>query len=79
MSNYSNDNKKTGCNISIPIVSISIIVGITFVILKLCNVISWDWIYVCIPFIVAAGCWVLSLIIVGIIALIALIIYKYQN
>lgn len=74
MSNYSND----GCNTSILTV-ISIIVGITFVILKLCNVISWDWIYVCIPFIVAAGCWVLSLIIVGIVALIALIIYKCQN
>lgn len=43
----------SGC--SFDITGISIVVGIIFVVLKLCNIISWEWVYVCIPFYVAGG------------------------
>ena len=31
---------------------ISILLFIIFLILKLCNVISWEWVYICIPLLV---------------------------
>lgn len=69
------DNKK-GCTFSIPVISIAIIVGVVFTIMKLCGAITWDWFYVCIPFIIAGGLWALYIIVLIIIIVIALIVQR---
>jgi hypothetical protein len=50
-------------------ISILTILGIVFLILRLCNVIDWGWVLVCLPFIIEGG-----LIVVGLIAYIILTI-----
>ena len=67
------EDKKKGCTLSVPLVSIAIIVGIVFTIMKLCGAITWDWFYVCIPFIVAGALTALNIIILIIVVIIALI------
>ena len=67
------EDKKKGCTLSVPLVSTAIIVGIVFTIMKLCGAITWDWFYVCIPFIVAGALMVLNIIILIIVVIIALI------
>jgi hypothetical protein len=44
--------------------SLSTILGIVFLILKLCNVIDWPWVCVCIPFIIDGCLLVLALILI---------------
>lgn len=39
---------------------------IVFLVLKLCGVIAWGWLYVCLPLIVFGGAMVLTIIIVAI-------------
>ena len=39
------------------------ILGIVFLILKLCNVIDWNWWLVCLPFIIEGGCIIIAIII----------------
>lgn len=69
------DNKK-GCTFSVPLVSIAIIVGIVFTIMKLCGATTWSWFCVCIPFIVAGALMVLYVIILIIIVAVALIVQR---
>ena len=38
-----------------------ILLQIAFIILKLCNVITWSWVFVLMPIIVLAGVWVILL------------------
>lgn len=61
----------SGC--SFDITGISLVVGIIFVVLKLCNIISWEWVYVCIPFYVAGG-----FLLLGIIILIVFLIITWR-
>lgn len=70
------EDKKKGCTLSVPLVSIAIIVGIVFTIMKLCGAIAWDWFYVCIPFIVAGVLMALYIIILIIVVIIALIVQR---
>lgn len=44
--------------------SLSTILGIVFLILKLCDVIDWPWVCVCIPFIIDGCLLVLALILI---------------
>ena len=69
------ENNKKGCPFRIPLISIAIAVGIVFTIMKLCGAITWDWFYVCIPFIVA-GTLMLYAIILIIIVAVALIVQR---
>ena len=48
--------------------SLSILLGIAFLILKLCNVITWPWIWVLAPFWIGLAIWVLFFVVVLIIA-----------
>lgn len=70
------DKKKKGCTFNVPLVSIAVVVGMVFTIMKLCGVITWDWLCVCIPFIVAGALMVLPFIIATIIVIIAVIIER---
>ena len=38
-----------------------ILLQLAFIILKLCNVITWSWVFVLMPLIVLAGVWVILL------------------
>lgn len=70
------DNSKTSCGCSLSgLTAISVIVGIVFVFLKIFDVITWEWVYVLIPFYVAGGFIVLSLFI----TLIAIIVIAIIN
>ena len=69
-----NNNSKSGCGCSISLTSTSIVVGIVFVFLKIFNIITWEWVYVLIPFYVAGGLIVLSLLITFIVLIITAII-----
>jgi hypothetical protein len=69
------EDKKKGCTFRIPLISIAIAVGIVFTIMKLCGVVTWDWFYVCIPFIVAGALMLYAIILIIIVA-IALIIQR---
>lgn len=40
-----------------------ILLQLAFIILKLCNVITWSWVFVLMPLIVYAGVWFILLII----------------
>ena len=46
------------------------ILGIVFIVLKLCNVISWNWGLVCLPFIIEGGLVLITLIITIILCLV---------
>lgn len=67
-------HKNTTITLSIPIGVISIITFLVFMILKLCEVVSWSWLIVCIPLMVLGGWIVLWFIIYLIVFIIALII-----
>ena len=43
------------------------IIFIVFLILKLTNVITWSWLWVCSPLILAVGMWFLFYVIIGIV------------
>jgi F0F1-type ATP synthase membrane subunit a len=58
------DNKKVEVNHSM---SLGTILGILFIVLKLCGVIEWSWVWVLAPFWIGAIITILALI-VGIIA-----------
>lgn len=51
-------------------ISVLVILGIVFLILKLCNVIDWSWVLVCLPFIIEGGLIVIGLIVYIILAII---------
>lgn len=52
-------------------------IGLILVVLKLCNVINWSWLYVLIPFYAPVMLFVLFLLIVGIIAFAESIVSKF--
>jgi hypothetical protein len=58
------DNKKVEVNHSMPL---GTILGILFIVLKLCGVIEWSWVWVLAPFWIGAIITILALI-AGIIA-----------
>lgn len=57
-------------------VSLSTLLGVTFIVLKLCNVIDWSWIWVLAPFwipvSIAIAFFVLIAMITGFIAIVSL-------
>lgn len=69
------NNSKGGCGCSLSLTTISVIVGIVFVFLKIFDVITWEWVYVLIPFYVAGGFIALSLFIT-LIAMIVIVIIR---
>lgn len=69
-----NNNSKGGCGCSLSLITVSVIVGIVFVFLKIFDVITWEWVYVLIPFYVAGGLIALSLLITFIALIITAII-----
>lgn len=62
------DNSKVSCSFS-GLTTTSVIIGIIFVFLKIFNIITWEWVYVLIPFYVAGGFFALSLLITVIAAI----------
>lgn len=62
--------------ISINLSAIAWITFIVFLILKLTNVIAWSWWLVCLPLLIWLGVLLLTLVICGIVALIAVIVAK---
>lgn len=62
------DNKNV--NIQFPAFS-STLLGITFIVLKLCHVIEWSWLWVLAPFWIGFAIWLVLFIVVLIIAFIA--------
>lgn len=57
-------------------ISILNFITIIFVVLKLCNVIHWNWVLVLLPTIINIGVWVLVYSIIGIVKLVE---YKKSN
>lgn len=49
--------------ISLGFGTICVLLTIVFLVLKLCNVINWAWVFVFMPIIVNVGIWVLLLVI----------------
>lgn len=45
-------------------VSLGAIIGVVFLILKLCGVIDWSWVWVLSPFWISAGFWMILYLIV---------------
>ena len=62
----------TGGGVSIG--SLSGLLFIIFLVLKLCGVIDWPWLYVCLPLIVSAACAVFAIVVVALIVLISWIV-----
>lgn len=50
-------------SITLKIPLISVLLGVAFVVLKLCEVIAWKWIWVVSPFWISIGFWTVGLII----------------
>lgn len=55
------------------------LLGITFIVLKLCNVITWSWWWVLAPFWIPVGIVLASLIIVGLIVGIAALVSIWKS
>ena len=68
----SNDNKST-INIGGGSIGLGSLLTIIFLVLKLCGVIAWEWIYVFLPVIISFG---LSLLITIIVIVIACVGYR---
>lgn len=45
------------------VISFVSLLQLAFIILKLCNVINWNWVLVMLPFIISGGIWLLFFII----------------
>lgn len=45
-------------------VSLGVVIGTVFIILKLCNVIDWSWVWVLSPLWISAGFWMILYLIV---------------
>lgn len=71
-----NSDKNISVRISFNLSFICIITFIVFLILKLCNVVAWSWLVVCIPLIVLASAFGLFLLILFICVIIAVFINK---
>lgn len=69
------NNKTTKVRSSLSLGSISVILTIVFLILKLCHVIEWSWVFVFLPVIISTGLGVVALLI----SLIASIILYYMD
>ena len=67
MENNNKNNTTRGVSLS----GVSFFLTLLFLILKLCKVIDWPWVFVFLPIIISAGLVVLILIIVFILALIS--------
>lgn len=52
------------------------LLGVAFVVLKLCNVIEWEWIWVLAPFWIPAAVGLCILVIAGLFAVLAVILEK---
>ena len=57
------NNKTTKVQTSLSLGSISVILTIVFLILKLCHVIEWGWVFVFLPVIISTGLGVVVLLI----------------
>jgi len=69
------NNKTVRTQTSLSFGTISVIVTIVFVILKLCHVIDWGWVFVFLPVIISTGIGVVALLI----ALTAMIILYFMD
>ena len=69
------NNKTTKVQTSFSLGSISVILTIIFLVLKLCHVIEWAWVFVFLPVIISTGLGVVALLI----SLIAFIILHYMD
>ena len=67
------NNKTTKVQSSLSLGSISVILTIVFLVLKLCHVIEWAWVFVFLPVIISTSLGVVALLI----SLIASIILYY--
>lgn len=63
-----NQNK---VQLTLPFSTICIILTIIFVVLKLCGVITWGWVYVFMPLIAVAG---LTVVLIGIVVICKILI-----
>ena len=63
----SKSNKK----LTIKLPSLSVILGVIFITLKLCGKIAWSWVWVLSPFWIGAIISILSLAVIGIVSLLA--------
>lgn len=63
-------NSNTNRTVSFSLFTIGLILSIVFMILKLCGVIGWAWIFVWLPVIIAVGIDVLVFVAIIIIAII---------
>lgn len=55
------------------------VLGIIFVVLKLCNVITWSWLWVTSPFWIPIGIWLVCLVVVLVIVAIKERVYKIRH
>lgn len=69
------NNKTTKVRSSLSLGSISVILTIVFLVLKLCHVIEWGWVFVFLPVIISTGLAIVALLI----SLIATIILYYMD
>lgn len=65
------ENNKSRIGITFSFSTTAFILFVVFLILKLCGVIAWAWVFVCLPLIITAGLWVLMFIVVIVCAIIA--------
>lgn len=75
-SNTSSPQKMT---LSISLTPILVLLQVVFIILKLCGVVDWSWVCVCIPAIVLGGIWVISLLFLLVVIIIAAILVKLDD
>lgn len=57
------NNKTTKVRSSLSLGSISVILTIVFLVLKLCHVIEWSWVFVFLPLIISTGLAMVALLI----------------
>lgn len=69
------NNKTTKVQSSLSLGSISVVLTIVFLVLKLCHVIDWGWVFVFLPVIISTGIGVVALLI----ALTAMIILYFMD
>ena len=61
-------------NITISLTPTLVVLQIVFLVLKLCGVIDWEWVYVCIPSMVIGGIWALTFLMICVMIIASLII-----
>ena len=72
-------NKTVRTQASLSLGTICTLLTIVFVILKLCHVIDWAWVFVLLPFIIQIGIGVAALLIVLLATLILYLMDKHDN